>query len=347
MNRFKLSIHKLFHWEYWPIEVIYLPILPLWLYFSIKARSLFFFNAANPSIRNGGMAMESKMDIYNMIPPQYIPKTVLVHHSMDINAIIDKAENVGIHFPFIAKPDVGLKGLGVSKINSVNELKAYIAKFKDDFLIQELIHFPSEVGIFYVRMPHEEKGSITGIVSKDFLTVTGNGKESIAELCTKTYRSFNQISALKKTYEEKLNTILSEGEEFILVPFGSHTRGSKFADISHKLNKQLLDTINNICRQVPGFYFGRLDIRYNTFDELCEGKNMCIIEINGAGSIPTHIFDPEHSLFFAWYELIRHWKLLARISFANNKLGHPYMSFSESRKILNENSELEARLKNL
>jgi hypothetical protein len=31
------------------------------------------------------------------------------------------------------------------------------------------------VGIFYVRYPNEEKGKITGIVSKEFLIVTGNG----------------------------------------------------------------------------------------------------------------------------------------------------------------------------
>jgi hypothetical protein len=38
-----------------------------------------------------------------------------------------------------------------------------------------LIPFKNEVGIFYVRYPNEEKGKITGIVSKEFLIVTGNG----------------------------------------------------------------------------------------------------------------------------------------------------------------------------
>ena len=78
MSSLKLKWHKLTHWEYWPLWAIYYPLFPVWLYYSIKARSFFFFNAANPSMKNGGMAMESKMSIYNMIPQQYIPKTVFI-----------------------------------------------------------------------------------------------------------------------------------------------------------------------------------------------------------------------------------------------------------------------------
>jgi hypothetical protein len=52
---------RLTQWEYWPFEVIYLPIFVYWLWLSVKARSLFFFSAANPSIENGGMLGESKL----------------------------------------------------------------------------------------------------------------------------------------------------------------------------------------------------------------------------------------------------------------------------------------------
>jgi hypothetical protein len=41
------------------------------------------------------------------------------------------------------------------------------------------------VGIFYVRYPNEEKGKITGIVSKEFLIVTGNGVATVEELIKK------------------------------------------------------------------------------------------------------------------------------------------------------------------
>lgn len=116
-------------------------------------------------------------------------------------------------------------------------------------------------------------------------------------------------------------------------------------DFANRQNEKLVHTINAVCTKIPGFYFGRLDIRYETFNDLCDGKNFSIIEINGAGSEPTHIYDPSHSIFFAWKEIIKHWKLLYQVSVANNKKGHPYLSFKTGKEMLRANSQLEAQLK--
>ena len=109
-----------------------------------------------------------------------------------------------------------------------------------------------------------------------------------------------------------MQCILAAGEKFLMVPYGNHARGAKFVDISHSIDAELTNTIDRICSGVNGFYFGRLDIRYNTWEELKEGKNFSIIELNGAGSEPTHIYDPRHSIFFAWREIIRHWVILQK-----------------------------------
>jgi len=345
MNKLKLKLHKLIHWEYWSMEAVYYPIFPVWFYFALKAKSFFFFNAANPSIKNGGMAMESKKEIYDLIPQEYIPKTVLIKKATVLNEVISIIQDNGLCFPMIAKPDIGMKSFGVEKIESVNELKAYIKKISHNFLIQEFIDYPNEVGIFYARHPDEERGIITGIVSKEFLSVTGNGKSSILQLIRQNPRSYFQLSSLKRKYGNLLNHILEKNEKYILVPYGSHTRGAKFIDNSNKLNQNLLETINSICNQIPGFYYGRLDILHSSFEELSEGKNFSIIEINGAGSEPTHIYDPKHSLFYAWNEIIKHWRLLYEISLINYKKGHCYLSFKDGRKMLRANSKLEAQLK--
>lgn len=345
MNYLQLKLHRLLHWEYWPFAVVYYPIFPVWFYYALKARSLFFFNAANPSIKNGGMAMESKKEIYDLIPDEFIPKTILVDCKESVDDIIARATKAGILFPLIAKPDIGMKAFAVDKINDAEELKAYQNKIGKDFLVQELITYPNEMGIFYVRFPDEKQGRITGIVAKEFLTVTGNGSESIVQLIKKNPRSYFQLPELKRKYGDYLNTILRADEKFILVPFGSHTRGSMFLDYTSMQNEKLLQTMNEVCTNISGFYFGRLDIRYNTFEELCDGKNFSIIEINGAGSEPTHIYDPAHSIFFAWKEIIRHWKLLYEVSLANNKKGHPYLSYTEGKEMLRANSVLEAQLK--
>jgi len=130
----------------------------------------------------------------------------------------------------------------------------------------------------------------------------------------------------------------------VLVPYGNHVRGSLFLDSTYKKNNQLGALIDRVCRSVNGFYYGRVDIRFNSFEELVADKNRSIIELNGAGSEATHMYDPKHSLFFAWKEIIRHWKMLYEISIQNKKKGYPFLSYSEGKKMLRENSRYEEKL---
>jgi hypothetical protein len=152
------------------------------------------------------------------------------------------------------------------------------------------------------------------------------------------------LEALKNLYGEKMLEVLPDGEERILVPYGNHARGAMFIDDSDLIDEKLTDTIDEICKQIPGFYFGRLDIRYNNWEELKQGKNFSIIEVNGAGSEPTHIYDPRHSLFFAWKEIIRHWILLWRISRINHKKGYPYLTLKEGLEMFREDKIVSKKL---
>lgn len=331
---------KLLHWEYWSFNTVYGPIYIIWILLCIRPRSFFFFNASNPSIKNGGFLLESKHEIYKIIPQQYYPQTLFFKVGVDEEFFLKEVKASGIQYPIIAKPDIGMRGLSVKKAENDNELIEYARHSKVDFLVQAFIPFENEVGIFYYRMPGEERGHISGIVGKEFLTVTGDGSSTIEDLLKQNKRFVLQIPALKKMYGDELNKVLSKGEIFLMVPFGNHARGAKFIDVSHWADEALVSVIDNVCRQVPHFYFGRMDIKYNTLEELRQGKNFSIVELNGAGSEPTHIYDPRHSVFFAWKEIIRHWILLQRISIINHKkLNMPYMSFAEGRKMIKENRE--------
>jgi len=345
MDSLKLLCHRITHWEYWPFWLIYYPMFPVWLYYSIKARSFFFFNAANPSMRNGGMAMISKMEIYNMIPTEFIPQTLFFDKDVALGKALERVLDDGISFPFIAKPDIGMKAFGVEKIHNKDEFREYVSWTPSHFLVQELIPYQKEMGIFYVRKPNEAQGKITGMVSKEFLSVTGDGQSTMLELIKKNPRSHLQLKALQKKFGAQLQNVLAKGEEFILVPYGSHTRGAKFVDVSHKINSELVKTIDFICSQMDGFHYGRLDVLYNSFEELCQGKNFSIIEVNGAGGEATHIYDPKHSLFWAWREVARHWGMLCEISIANKRAGHTYLSFKDGRAMLKQTGALQSQLK--
>lgn len=330
---------KLLHWEYWPFHVVYSPIYPVWLWYCIKARSLFFFGASNPTIKNAGFLMEPKSEIDLLIPDQYKPLTLFFPAGVTFEKVNETILHNHLQYPLVVKPDIGMQGKAVVKVDNDVELKNAIAKFTVNFIVQPFIHYPKEVGIFYVRYPDEQHGKITGIVEKEFLSVTGDGLGTIEALLNNTPRYILQIPALKKVLGVGINDVLKKGEVKILVPYGNHVRGSLFLDSTYKNTKQIESVIDNACKSIDGFYFGRLDIRFNSFKELGENKNWSIIELNGAGSEPTHMYDPKHSLFFAWKEIVRHWKMLYNISMQNKKRGAHFLSYKDGMAMFKGNSE--------
>ena len=344
MKKIKLFIHKLTHWEYWSFDVVYFPMYFVWFYYAAKARSFFFFNAANPRIKNAGFLMESKKEIYDIIPLQFIPKTLFFKLGTDAGEIVQTVASSGISFPCIAKPDIGGKGRGVEKIYALEDIAGYAQRIKMDFLVQEFIPYPEEVGIFYCRIPDQPDGFISGIVAKEFLIVKGDGISTLTQLIEKDPRYHLQLAALQKIYGEGLQEVLEKDAVKNLVPYGNHARGAKFIDVSHWADESFTKTFDNIFKQIPEFYFGRLDIMYSNLEDLRAGKHFSIVELNGAGSEPTHIYDPRHSIFFAWKEITRHFKLLCSISIKNHQRGHRYLTVKEGMQMFKENK---AVMKNL
>ncbi|MCF2516669.1 hypothetical protein [Dyadobacter sp. CY351] len=346
MKKLALLLHKVTHWEYWPFGIVYIPMHFVWFYYSFRARSFFFFNASNPTIKNGGFLMESKKEIYDILPAQYYPKTMLVRLGDIFETVAEECVRVGLHYPLIAKPDIGMRGMAVQKLETDADLAMYFKKADFNFLIQEFVDLPNEVGIFYVREPDQSQGKITGIVAKEYLIVTGDGKSSLRNLVESNPRYHLQLGALSRMYGEKLLDIPARGELVNLVPYGNHARGSRFINATHLATDRLTETINRLCTQVPHFYYGRLDIKYNTWEELENGQNISIIELNGAGSEPTHIYDPGQSIFVAWKEISRHFGMLFRISMQNYKKGFPFLTFQEGLEMFRQNSLHVRKLEN-
>jgi hypothetical protein len=342
LNSFKKSSFfiRLTNWEYWPFGVVYTPMFFYWIYLCIRSKSFFFFNAANPSIKNGGFLLESKNEIYKIIPEKFYPKTIFIEREKSFEYACNEMKIAGLNFPIILKPDIGLRGMSVEKVDSLEQMNKYIQDTKVDYLIQEYVDLKLEVGIFYCRLPKNINGEITGIVDKELLTVAGDGISTIEELLYLDPRSILQIPILKKTLPTLLKEVLPLNQRRLIVPYGNHSRGAKFIDESHRIDDKLNASIDQIAKSIPGFYFGRMDIRFSSWEELKEGKNFSIIELNGAGSEPTHIYDPKHSIFFAWKEIIRHFNFLYEISKQNQIFNEAkYLTFSNGISMFKENAK--------
>jgi hypothetical protein len=328
-SRIKLTITKLTHWEYWPFEVVYFPVIWYYFWLSLKARSFFFFSASNPSIETGGMLGESKFKILKNIPEEVKAFTLFFSEGTQPSEILNSIKENKIGYPLIAKPDVGERGASVERINNEEELIHYLENNKNDLLIQEYIDFEIELGIFYYRFPGEGKGTISSVVQKDFLKIKGDGRSSIKELMIQNPRAGFQFNRLNSKLD--FDVVPDDGKMVVLEPIGNHCRGTTFLDANSIIDQRLIDVFDSISKKIPGFFFGRYDLRCKSIEGLKSGKDIKIVELNGAGSEPGHIYQPGASIFNAWKELFFHWKVLYQISVQNHKKGIPYMSFEEAK----------------
>jgi len=116
--------------------------------------------------------------------------------------------------------------------------------------------------------------------------------------------------------------VLAAGERLKLVEAGNHCQGCIFRDGMHLWSAALEARIDQISRQVPGFFIGRYDVRYAEDGDILAGENFKILELNGAASEATSIYDSRNSIFQAYATLFKQWDLVFAIGAANRKLGH-------------------------
>jgi hypothetical protein len=286
---------------------------------------LVFFTASNPGIDMGGMFGESKFEVLKKIPGNLIPKTIRVSIPATLPQVLQAIGEEGFQFPVIFKPDLGEKGHMVKKIANEKDIDSYIAKTRIDFLIQELVDLPFEFGVFYRRFPGDARGEVTSVVLKEMLTVTGDGKSSLQQLIFKKERAKLQWERLREKFKDRLNEILAAGDTLELVSIGNHALGTKFLDGSYLINQKLSDVFDEISKQVDGFYYGRFDLRCASVDDLYSGK-VKIMELNGCGAEPAHIYEPGYPLTKAIGVTLKHWRNIYEISRMNHNRGVRYVS---------------------
>jgi hypothetical protein len=74
-------------------------------------------------------------------------------------------------------------------------------------------------------------------------------------------------------------------------------------------------------KSMPDFFFGRIDVRFASMAQLRRGLDFQVIEINGAGSEATHVWDPRTRLVDAWRAQFFHYGTAFRIGAANRRRG--------------------------
>lgn len=316
------NLKKITNWEYWPSFMFYVPLLPYAFYLAIKARSFGFFSAVNPGIEGSGNGLESKYKTILLLPSHYCPNTIYVENGKNIQDILPKITENNIEFPLIIKPDIGFRGLLVTKIKDEIELSAYLKKYNSiNLIIQEFIDYKNECGLFYHRIPGEKTGKITSVTIKKYLTVIGDGHSTLSKLIMNNERAKHYSEYISEINKDRLQMIPTLKEEVVLNIIGNHSKGTQFINGNHLINNELNQFLDKLNSKIEGWNYGRIDVKYNNFEELLKGENLKIIEVNGIISEPTHIYDPSTgSYFMALKSIKNHWKLIYLIGVKNKKL---------------------------
>jgi hypothetical protein len=328
--------------EYWPWYLVYAPLLPQYLYYSLLSRSWVWFTNVNTSIPLSGFFGESKKDILDKIHTIYKPLALFIDKPVSSHTLKRMVNEMGIDFPFILKPDEGERGIGVAKITNEQDLELYLLRADFPLIAQEFVAHPLEFGVFYSRIPGTNKGRVISLTGKQFLTVIGDGEQTIAELVSKTTRGLMQLRRLG--LECDIEEILPKGHVHLLEPIGNHSRGTLFYDAGYLITEDMNTLFTDIAKSIGGFQFGRFDLRVNSVEALSTGANIRVLELNGISSDPTHIYDPKLSYWEVARYLVGHLHILYCLSREQKQKGVLPASLAEVRsEIYRHNSLLKER----
>jgi hypothetical protein len=311
-------------WEFLPAWLAYVPVVPWIGALAFRHGGFAPITAANPGFPDGGLVGESKFEILRRLPRRWTVPSAHVERgapSHRLRAVEAFAATCG-GYPLILKPDVGQRGVGVRKVRSSREARKYLEQAAFDLVAQPWHPGPFEAGIFYWRHPNEARGRIFSITDKVFPVIEGDGARTLRTLIEEHPRFARQAGVFFERHRASLGRVLGAGERLTLGEVGNHCQGTLFRDGEALWSAELDARIDDIARDVPGFFIGRFDVRYTNVERFKDGEDLSIIELNGVTAEPTDVYDPQRSLLSSYRALFEQWRLVFEIGSANLSRGH-------------------------
>jgi hypothetical protein len=299
--------------------VLYAPLLPFYFFNVLYTRRFLYFTAANPGIELGGFFGEKKFDIQMKIPESFRVETFLVEKGDDVLNEKWLSQNQ-LAFPLIAKPNVGERGFKVSLIRCLEELRNYQQQ-GFDFLVQRYYDLPIELGVLFYYNPLSKSFECSSVTQKEFLTVLGDGKNSVRNLLLKHQRGQLYAHLLKdKDLSVNWDYVPAFAESYVVHRIGNHSKGTRFLNANHLIAQGINTAVNRIAEGMQGIHYGRMDLKVASFKSLLESKDTKVFEINGVSSEAGHIYDLPTYLH-AYKDIAKEWLRIGKISKYNIKKG--------------------------
>lgn len=318
---------KVLDWEKLPNAVFLLPLIVWAIFRTLKSGTLWTLSTANPGLTFGGFFGFPKTEAYDVLPPESYPTTTLIKPVDDFPTVLQKIKSVGLEYPYVVKPDGGMVGLLVRVINDETQLRRYFDLVKADWMAQAMVDYQTEVGVFYVRHPNEEKGKIVGLSQKVPLSVIGDGKRTVGELVKADEKNAEFEEAIYEKQAANWDRVPAKGEFFQLIFTGNRKNGATLVELIDEVDENMTALFDKFSHYKNGIYYGRYDIKCESLESLKKGEKYAILEFNGVHSGYGHLYHCGKSSSEVYDEVHKLWNELYDISVANHKKGMPYLSF--------------------
>ena len=326
--------------ERWPKWLICVPLVLQWLYLSARHGSTTLPSSANPRITAGGLVGEGKLEYFADMGPLARQATaaycaIAPGEGRLPDAVKAVMQRAGLAFPVVAKPNLGMCGFGVRRIDHPDALQVYLAAFPagQTVMLQTYLAEEGEAGIFYAREPGQTQGRIIGLALRRFPQVIGDGQHTLGALIAADVRARRLLDPAHHELQADTQAVPAAGQVVRLATIGSTRVGGLYTDGGAHATAQLSAAIDAIAQDMPEFYFGRFDIRFASVTELREGRGLRIMEINGAGSEAIEAWDPATPLLAAFRIIFAKQALLFAIGAAMRARGHRPISLLQLARL--------------
>ncbi len=290
-------------WEFWPSWAIYPPVVLSILGFGLRHRSLALFTTVNPVMPLGGFVGESKAETYAQMPAAFVPawRSLVEGPPATRTAALELfLVEEGLGYPVVLKPDSGQRGQGVAVVRSRDEAFSYFEHHGGKRIAQRYVE-GREFGLFWARGPEDEHGEVFSVTAKVPAELLGDGVRTLEQLILADGRAVAIWEVYLRENPDAVVRVPTVGERVRVSEIGAHARGTIFLDACHLATPELVAAVGRFADGLPGFDFGRLDVRVESEETLRAGGPFVVLEVNGVTSEATHMYDPRYS----WSDAVR------------------------------------------
>lgn len=326
-TRWSIRLARLRRWEFWPGLVFYVPVVAYIAGRALLTGQLTRFTAVNPGISHaGGLIGEDKHETLTPLAaamPAFVAPFERIGSddppAERARRAIAFATSQARSWPVVLKPDRGERGRGVRIAYSEAAVVDYFRRLHVPVIVQAYVP-GAEFGLFFVRRPGTD-GAIVSLTEKQLLQLVGDGRQRVRDLILRDPRARLIAPMLFERYAAQLDRVVEAGASLPIADVGSHCRGALFLDGHDLITAALTARVRQLAEAMPGFEFGRFDVRAPSREALAAGEDFQVIEVNGASSEPAHVYHPGTPLHVGLQAFFGIWRDMMDIGAANARAG--------------------------